>query len=454
MTQNAYFDFTLDTTLGLLYISVSGTGVPIWFRSHRSWTSKFTVDESMRGDQLLVGEGNHFMQRAHGTNMLIRLCFKLSYRSAGSSTIGPDCMLHRVLTAGAAPRYSPRLRREIPAKPSSLIRKINRAEYVVTAVILSFFLSRCDKTTQPREIDPRIVLVKSCCVGIIGGDYRMGVWSGNTIYTIAPLRRLTLTPDFQVSEDSLLVLLGNYQCLATNRSGTRLLLVASRYTDVSVGALIEMDPGTQEVRPLRDSSWNISSAVYLPGDSSCVYYSYGGGAPYRAPGYYYLSLTSNDDNLVMEHLSEIGPSEVTNGFDVRADGQKLLVPINYAAQPPKIVEVDLLTHTLDTLHLDFDRQMLWLRYNPVCNQILFCNYARGSGGSTVWDDSRIGVIDRATLSRRDLNVNPDALSISVSIFPNWSPSGKHIVYGSAVGPLVEPPGSKGPYSLYILKDVN
>jgi len=155
------------------------------------------------------------------------------------------------------------------------------------------------------------------------------------------------------------------------------------------------------------------------------------------------------------HISEVGPSEVVNGFDVSPDGRKLLFPVNYSTQTPKAIEFDLVSRTFDTINVDFTRQMLWLRYNPVMsNQILYGNYPRGSGGYSVSDDSEIGVIEPDNSTKRVLDVNTNPGWLSVSLFPNWSSDGKHIVYGSAKGPAAEPPGAIGRFSLYVLKNVN
>ncbi len=88
--------------------------------------------------------------------------------------------------------------------------------------------------------------------------------------------------------------------------------------------------------------------------------------------------------------------------------------------------------------MSFDRQLLWLRYHPSGGQILYSNYPRGAGGFTVGTDSEIGVIERAAPSKRILDVNTNPGWMSVSVFPNWFPDGKHIVYGSAPGPTREP----------------
>ncbi len=340
---------------------------------------------------------------------------------------------------------------------------MERSIILSIAVALSLCLSCQDKGVQSTGINPNIVLVKSCCSDRIGGNYRMGVWHENRIYSVAPIWRLTMNNKLSVLDnllidDSLEPIAGYgyrfFRYLTINGSGNKLLLVMSLYDDISVGDLVEINLESNQIRVLRDSSFSISSALYLPGDTTVVYYSYGHPSIGTNSGYYYLNLRDGQDTLILSHIAEVGPSEVTNGFDISPDGRKLLFPLNYASGTPRAVEFDMDTHTFDTLNVNFGRQMLSLRYNPKFNQIVYSNYPRGSGGSTVSDNSEIGVIDRATLTKRLLDVNTNPGGLSISVLANWSPDGKDILYGSAPGPASEPPGAKGLFSLYVLKDVN
>jgi hypothetical protein len=171
-------------------------------------------------------------------------------------------------------------------------------------------------------------------------------------------------------------------------------------------------------------------------------------------GYYALDLSTLDDSLLLEYVSEIGPYEVCNGFDISPDGSKLILPVNRMAESPLIVEYALASGIMDTFDLTFDRQLLWLRYHSGGDQIVYSNYPRGAGGSTVATNSEIGIVERSTQTKRILDVNTAPGFTSVSVFPTWSPDYKHILYGSAEGPSSEPPGAKGLYSLFILRDVN
>lgn len=326
------------------------------------------------------------------------------------------------------------------------------------------FFSCKEKITEPKPpppMNPNIVLIRPWCEERenICGDQQMGVWHGNKIYTVSVLRQLTLNQQFGVIEDSLLRLTPNFSIpgfpwyVARNESGTKLLLVMSKYSNVSMGDLIEVDLQTYTFHVLLDSSYNVSSALYFQGDSDCIYYSYYHPTT-QLGGYYYLNINIGQDSLLFPHISEISASEVINGFDISPDRLKILYPINYREITPQLVEYNLSSGQHETLAVNFERQILWVRYNPTYNQIVYSNYPIGSGGFTVWDDSEIGVIDRATLTKRIMDVNTNPGGLSVNVFPNWSSDGKHIVYGSAKGPAREPPGAKSYYSLYVLKNVN
>jgi hypothetical protein len=304
------------------------------------------------------------------------------------------------------------------------------------------------------KINPNILLVKSCCDDpLIGGQYRMGTWRENVIYIGSPFRRITLNSVLGVEGDTLIYLFGRHRFIS-NFKDRRIMMVRSNYADVSSGQLVEFNDETLTLRLLRDSTYNISSAIYLPKENRCVYYAYGNSTRQVVAGYYALDLATLQDSLLFQYVSEIGPSEVVNGFDISPNGDKLLFPVNRRTERPLIVEHLFASGVRETLNVVLERQLLWLRYHPSGNQILYSNYPVGAGGHTVADDGEIGVIDHSTLSKRILDVNTNPGGLSVNVFPNWSPDGKHIVYGSAKGPVSEPPGALSFYSLYILRDVN
>lgn len=301
----------------------------------------------------------------------------------------------------------------------------------------------------------------------VPGDNRMGVWLDDKICSVSPLRFIYINQNFERILDSVLVAdetifpyPGVYLFLtyiALNKPRNKLLMVGSYYEDVSLGSLWEFDLVKNEIKLLRDSTYSVSSAVYFADDDNrCIYYSYGNPIGTNA-GYYELDMTTGQDTLIFPYYSAIGPSEQINGFDLHPGGEILLIPVVQEAHIPQLVQYNMTTKTLDTLGVDFDlslnRICLWVRYNSTGNQILYSNYPRfilGRGGAPD-NDSDIGIIEIPSLVNRILDVNTNPGYRSMSVFPNWSPDDRHIVYGSG---NVTVEGWRGDYDLFILKNVN
>jgi hypothetical protein len=292
----------------------------------------------------------------------------------------------------------------------------------------------------------------------ISGSYKLGIWTGNTIYCVSPFRQLTLDQNIRVVRDTILDKYAGYRFLSADNDGGRLLAVRSQYYDVITGALFELDTRTWSRRSLRDSTYNISTACYAFSDSGIIYYSYGNSATNVQAGYYLLDPLTLQDSLLLAFESPTGNYEAANGFDVSNDSRKLTFPLHSWTQPPKILEYELRTGTLDTLPVSFQKQFLWLRYDPTGTKIVYSNYPRGSGGHSVADTSEVGVVDLRTMGKRVLAVSPwpttEFYLGSVSLFPDWSPDGKNICYGNTRGPHYEPPGAIGSYSLYVLTNAD
>ncbi len=332
--------------------------------------------------------------------------------------------------------------------------------------------------TEPDDlhvINPNIIKIIDCCGDdLISGNYFQGLHFENTIVTTGPITLFQIDSSYHIIDRSNIGMdiashfenpIGIGFNIGLNTTNDKLFFVKSVFGDVSVGSLYEYILDSRDLIQIKSSSYNISSAVYWHGDDSkLVYYSYGNEEGVQA-GYYLYDKTTNSDSLLLRHRAEIGPSEVINGFDLSPDNSKLIYPSVRASftnpkvpQTPQIIEYNLNTQQADTFATEFDmsfvRLGLWLRYNPSGNRILYCNFPLNSLSRVTNDDSEIGIIELPSRTKKILDVNTTKGNSmrSVQFAPTWSSDGQHIIYGS--GELFMPSGSKGDYSLYLLKNVN
>jgi hypothetical protein len=293
------------------------------------------------------------------------------------------------------------------------------------------------------------------------GDYHSSVWRHNRIYCSEPLKYMDINSSFDVLKDSTIDSFINRRILflSENKSASKLLFIQSRYGDASLGNLYEYDTQTDSanlVTNIVDS--NVSSAEYYR-DDSIIYYSYGSYStsdtnPLDA-GYYLLDLQTGNKTLLLHFISDLGPHEMVNGFDLSPDAKKLLIA-STGNRVPLIMEYDIFSHTLDTLRVTFspsnDRFGLWLRYSHDGTKILYSNYPLNSFDYEVDDTTEVGIIDIPTYSKRELSVNPTNEGLWLNVFPEWSPDDRSIVFGSA-NISREPPGAVGNYQVCILKSL-
>lgn len=348
---------------------------------------------------------------------------------------------------------------------SKMMKTIINSLFIVLFITCLSCEEDKSKEVNASKMNENIVMIKDCCPesGFDGGNFFIGNWANGIIYTTRPAYRLEVDSSLNIVQDSLITLLLRHVTatgaapfyIHIKSNSSKMLLTYSMFSNVSIGGLYEFDMNLFQVKLVLDSNHNISSAVYLNSNNdACIYYSYGNPSINLEAGYHYYNLITHQDSLIYSYLSEEGPYETVNGFDISPDDKKLLFPLHYSQQTPKLVEYDLTTHKADTLVVTFTRQFVWVRYSHDGNQIVYSNYPAGVGGSTVYDDSEIGIIDRATLTRQILDVNTNSPYLSVNVFPDWSLDDRHIIYGSARGPSTELPGAKGFYSLFVLKNVN
>jgi len=337
---------------------------------------------------------------------------------------------------------------------------------LIPSVLLVLFVLGCNGPTgpdEPSEINEDIVQVKDALEGFRTRDYVMGSWPRRQdLYATWPLAHLRLDNDrLALRNESVFVWEGSRNYVEANQEGTRLLYVLSEYVDASAGALYERNLDTGEQRLLRDSTHAVSSAVYLPGSGGekLVYYSYGSVPELNndgpTPGYYLLDTETGTDSLLFEHRSPAGLEEIVNGFDISPDGRTLLYPLNFdnvrGTRRPKVVAYNLERGTRDTLARDFRPQLLWLRYSPDGSRFLYGIYQEEAFHSSSGRVDSIGVINLQTGARRALNTTTTD-GESMDLFPRWSPSGRHVVYGSSSVAVAD--GAVGTFSLYVLKNVN
>lgn len=357
-----------------------------------------------------------------------------------------------------------------------MLKQITKVLLLTTISMALLYACGTGPDNVREAVNPNIVLIKDCCeIGeLLSGDIQYGYNRGDTIFYIGGLfGYVKVDHSFNIQKDSVFSPSDYINQLSGQRitymSGITpsdvFLSVVSSFSDVSIGRLYEYNLISNQFSLLKDSTYNISSANYWHGDSSkLVYYSYGNDLGLEA-GYYLADISADSDSLLLAHRSPIGPEEVINGFDLSPDNSKLLYPNVRASftnperpQTPQIVEYNLQTQQADTFDVSFDmsfvRVGLWLRYSPSGDRILYANFPLNSFTSTTNDDSEVGIIELPALTKRilDINTNPEGEQRSVQLAPTWSPDGNHIIYGSA--PVFFPSGSKGAYSLYLLKNVD
>lgn len=335
----------------------------------------------------------------------------------------------------------------------------------VVILLLIISLAHCkDNTVDSGKINPNLIKIKDCCNEIVGGNYIMSVWiDDRDIFTVLPPRYINLKDNLNFSNDTVIksLYMGdyfNYRFINKSNFSPKVLIIFSEYTDISMGSLYEFGLDNYSKVLLKDSTYNISSAVYFKTKpNECVFYSYGNPSKNFQAGYYWLNTITGEDSLIFPYLSALGnnaPMESVNGFDISPDDSRLLIPLARPQLTARAAYLDLKTKKIDTLNFNFDQQFVWLRFSHSGNRVLYNTYPWGIGSHTVNGYTNVGVINLNDLSYKILDVNTNQYGTSLNVFPDWSSDDKNIIFGSAPGPSSEPAGAVGLYSLYILKNVN
>lgn len=290
----------------------------------------------------------------------------------------------------------------------------------------------------------------------------VAVWHNDDVYSVTPAHHFKINSTYNVTDITELQLpWGNWTYIEKNESGTKLLLVKSLYYDASGGALYEFDIPSEQLTLLKESTNNVSSAVYWNGnDNKIVYYKYEYPVG-TEPGYYIYDKLTDNDNLLLSYISPGGPSELVNGFDLHPDNDRLLIPLCRStllnSKSPKLGIYNFDTSQIDTLSIDFDfsfvRIGIWVRYNYDGSEILYCVYPKGAYTETTNDDSEVGIIEYPSFQKRilDVNTNGTGTKRSIQLAPNWSNDFQSIIYGSG---RLTVEGAAGRRELYILKHIN
>lgn len=339
---------------------------------------------------------------------------------------------------------------------------------LILVLIVSILFSSCknDDAVGPGKINPEIVTIMSSYnpeKPLTGGNYLVSIFiDSRNILSLAPPHIISLNSDLSVNKDTLLQNLmidGSFRYLFANKSplSEKILLVFSQYSNVSCGSLYEYDLQSSKLSLIKDSTFNISSAVYFKTKpNECIYYSYGNPSYNIEAGYYELNTITKEEKLLMSHMSGLeyyALAEFSNGFDLSPDDKRMIFPIHNARQAAHAAFFDITTKQIDTLKFNFPGQFVWFRFSHSGTKLLYNSYPYGMASRNVNGYSDLGIIDLSDLSSRVLDVNTKAGWTSISMCPDWSPDDKSILFGSGPGPTVEPPGAVGFFSAYIIRNV-
>ncbi len=284
-------------------------------------------------------------------------------------------------------------------------------------------------------------------------------WATNgKLYASAPLTQFTINSNIQVLQDSTFCTNPFIHEFSTSSNADRFLFVQSNYVNTAMGKLHEYVVHSGTVEPLLSSAdTNIGFALYISNDS-ILYYTYGESIssnqnPQDA-GYYIYDRIRNEKTLMFHYISDIGPHEMLNSFDVSPDGRKLLIAA-VGDRKPFLIEYDIKSRTADTLDLDFPDvnglRALYIKYNHKGSHAVYSMYPFGTRvGEVSLTQSSLGIIDLQGKSISEFQAQPSSDKTWLSLWPSWSPDDKQILYVAAAVSK-EPAGSLTIFNLCIIK---
>ncbi len=323
----------------------------------------------------------------------------------------------------------------------------------------SGLLAGCEEKENPinnQDSANTILLNADYGNGIFKGNFPLNIWSGDhKIYATSPLRYYELDEVFHRVYDSVLFFSGSNNTgwhfgiegiiyMRFNTEKSKLLCVKSKFTDVSMGNIEEIDIQSMSISILLDSTNNVSSALYI-NDDSIIYYSYGSYSKVNTlpidAGYYLYVRSTGKKQILLHSISSLGPGEIINGFDYNANHHNLLIPSTSSDRAPLLIEFKLSSNRIDTLALHFQyngdvsrRWYIFVRYNHNGSKILYNLYSANSLNPNNFkgEESETGIIETGTYTKKILKTNPFSYYLRANcIFPDWSPDENSIVYGSA-----------------------
>lgn len=290
------------------------------------------------------------------------------------------------------------------------------------------------------------------------GFFHCSANAGHSLFASGSFRdntslvRYTMQNSIGLDSRQIEVRSANIFSLAANVDERHIAYVKSSEWGISLGQLWERDVIVDTAFLL--DTLNVSSVVYVRNTDDRIYYSYGHYTrtnTHPNDAGYYLLRKGQAKERILNYISEIGPGETVNGFDVSANGGVIYIPVVYRDRPPVIVHYDVGNSHFDTIDVAFSRQRLWLRLSETGDTLLYCNYSNSTiDDAPIGVNSEIGIIDLATKTKRVLDTAPDDASTWSMLFPQWAPAWNSITY--VASPVsTEPAGTAVLYQLYVLK---